>query len=152
MRERRLSREVAMQLLYQWELQGQLSRKHDQAPDFIKKVDMEGFLGHFLHNFYVKDKTKIDTPFIVGLLKGTIGSIDRIDNLIDQASSSWKISRMEAIDRAILRLACYELAIRGELSARVIINEAVEIAKRYGGAQSPSFVNGILDSIKEQVV
>lgn len=151
MKEKRISREVAMQLLFQWELQGHLSRKHEHAPEFISQVNLEGFLGHFLSNFYIKNKKTIDTPFIIELLKGTIGSIVKIDNLIDTASNKWKVERMDAIDRAILRIACFELAIKGELSARVIINEAVEIAKRYGSDQSSAFINGILDSIKEQI-
>lgn len=151
MRDKRISREVAMQLMFQWELQGHISRKHEHPPEFIAQVNLESFLGHFLHNFYVKNKMTIDTPFIIELLKGTIGSIVQIDNLIDETSSKWKVSRMDAIDRAILRIACYELAIKGELSARVIINEAVEIAKRYGSDQSSSFINGILDSIKERI-
>lgn len=150
MREKRISREVAMQLMFQWELQGFISRKHEYAPEFISNINLEGFLGHFLHNFYVKNKKTIDTPFIIELLKGTIGSIVQIDSLIDKTSNKWKVARMDAIDRAILRIACYELVIKGELSARVIINEAVEIAKRYGSDQSSAFVNGILDSIKDQ--
>lgn len=150
MREKRISREVAMQLLFQWELQGLISRKVEKTPEFIAQLNLEGFLGHFLHNFYVKNKKTIETPFVIELLKGTIGSIVEIDNLIDKASSKWKVSRMDAIDRSILRIACFELVIKGELSARVIINEAVEIAKRYGSDQSSAFINGILDTIKEQ--
>lgn len=151
MKERRLSREVAMQLLYQWEQQGKLSRQHDVAPDFIHHVDLGRFLGHFLHNFYVKNMDAIDTPFIIDLIKGSISALVAIDSLIDQASTKWRISRMDAIDRAILRIACYELAIKAELSTRVVINEAIEIAKRYGSEQSPAFVNGILDTIKDTV-
>lgn len=152
MKEKRISREIAMQLLFQWELQGHISRMHEKAPEFISQINLEGFLGHFLHNFYVKNKKTIDTPFIIDLLRGSIGSIVEIDKLIDKASNKWKVSRMDAIDRAILRIACYELAIKRELSARVIINEAVEIAKRYGSDQSSAFINGVLDSIKEQTL
>jgi len=137
-----------MQLLYQWELQGLLCRKHETKPDFINHIDLEIFLGHFLHNFYSLDKTDIDTPFIADLVKGTIAAIVDIDHWVDSTSSKWKLNRMDAIDRAILRCACYELKVKRELSERVIINEAVEIAKRYGNEHSPSFINGILDSIK----
>src|SRR5580658_6538695 len=103
MREKRISREVAMQLLYQWELQGHLSRKHETNPLFISEINLEAFLGHFLHNFYTKNKKTIDMPFILDLVKGTLGSLVEIDNLIDQASNKWKVARMDAIDRAILR-------------------------------------------------
>jgi transcription antitermination factor NusB len=149
-KERRLSREIAMQLLYQWELQGLLFRKHDSVPDFINSIHLEGFLGHFLHNFYQKDKSEIDIPFIVDLIRGTINAIVTIDAIVEETSSKWKISRMDAIDRAILRIAAYELVIKGELSSSVVINEAVEIAKRYGGEQSSAFINAILDSIKNK--
>ncbi len=146
MKDRRIAREVAMQVLFQWEAQGNLSRKNDSGTA-IKLVDIEYFLGQFLHNFYMKDKSKIDIRFIAQLLYGTLNSIDKIDEVIDKISAKWKISRMDAIDRAILRLSCFEIAIQKELSVRIIINEAVEIAKRYSNEQSPSFVNGILDAI-----
>lgn len=150
MKEQRLSREIAMQLLYQWELQGKLFRKHETTPEFINSISLESFLGHFLHNFYQKDKTGLDLPMVVDLVRGTINAIVRIDALIDEVSVKWKLARMEAIDRAILRIACYELLIKGQLSARVVINEAIEIAKRYGGEQSPSFVNAVLDSLNQK--
>jgi transcription antitermination protein NusB len=145
--ERRLSRSIAMQLLYQWELQGLIVRKHELAPDFVDRIDLESLLGHFLHNFYAKDKLRIDMPFITDLVKGTVKNIVTIDELIDKTSTKWKLSRMDAIDRAILRIACYELAIKRKLSIKVVINEAIEIARRFGSDQSPAFVNGILDSI-----
>lgn len=148
MKDRRIAREIAMQVLFQWEAQGQLSRKNEGESSAIKLVDVEYFLGQFLHNFYVKDKTKIDLKFIAQLLFGTLNSINKIDELLDKTSSKWKLSRMDAIDRAILRLSCFELMIQKELSVRIVINEAVEIAKRYSSEQSPAFINGILDAIK----
>lgn len=149
--ERRLSRSIAMQLLYQWELQGLIARHNSKSPDFIDKINMEGLLGHFLHDFYPKDCVNMDMPFITGLVEGAIKSLGAIDELIDGASPKWKISRMEAIDRAILRIACYELAIEKKLSAQIVINEAIELAKRFGGENSPAFVNGIIDSIKNKI-
>jgi transcription antitermination protein NusB len=151
MKEQRLHREIAMQLLYQWELQGKLMRKHDTIPEFINAINLESFLGHFLHNFYQKDKTELDMAKVADLAKGTISSIVKIDDILDEVSIKWKLTRMDAIDRAILRIACFELIIKGELAARVIINEAIEIAKRYGGEQSPSFVNAVLDSLNRRV-
>lgn len=139
-----------MQLLYQWELQGKLLRKHDTVPEFIRAINLEHFLGHFLHNFYPKDKSELDMPNVAELVKGTIGAIVKIDDALDEVSLRWKLTRMEAIDRAILRIACYELLIKAQVPARVIINEAIEIAKRYGGEQSPSFVNAVLDSLHQR--
>lgn len=146
-KERRLSRSIAMQLLYQWEQQGLIERKNEVAPQFIERIDLESLLGHFLHNFYQKDQLGIDMPYVMDLVKGSIKALVTIDERIDTASTKWKLTRMDAIDRAILRIACYELVIKGQLSVQVIINEAIEIAKRFGSDQSPAFVNGVLDSI-----
>jgi N utilization substance protein B len=136
-----------MQLLYQWELQGKLSRKHEITPNFIDNINLEAFLGHFLHNFYQKDKTAINIPMVIDLVHGSIKAMVKIDRAIDEASVKWKLARMEAIDRAILRLASYELLIKKQISPRVIINDAIEIAKRFGKEQSASFVNAVLDSL-----
>ena len=105
MKERRLSREMAMQVLFQWEAQGVLSENRDS-------LDVEGFLGHFIHLFYVRKNDKIDRRFAADLLRGTLSSLDRIDSLLEDSSNKWKVSRMDAIDRAILRMACFELAIK----------------------------------------
>lgn len=147
MKELRLVREIAMQILYQWELQGMLYRRHVVVPTFIDNINLENFLGHFLYNFYPKDKSVLDFSKIGELIRGTIMHVVDIDELIDQASDNWKISRMDAIDRALLRLACFEMCIKAKLSPRMVINEAIEIAKRYGGDHSPSFVNAVLDSV-----
>ncbi len=72
---------------------------------------------------------------------------DEINALIDAASDNWRIARMAAVDRNILRFSVYELVYLDDIPSRVTINEAVEIAKRYGSGESPSFVNGILDKI-----
>lgn len=81
------------------------------------------------------------------LIKGVSSSLTEIDPLISSTSSSWSISRIGRVERAILRLAVYELLHRPDIPVSVVINEAIEIAKRYGTAESPAFVNGILDEI-----
>jgi len=96
-----------------------------------------------------------DTPLDSGpviafsdeLIRGATDAIDQIDDLISHTSSNWSISRIGRIERAILRLAVYELAHRPDIPVSVVINEAIEIAKKYGTADSPAFVNGILDEI-----
>jgi len=138
-----------MQVLFQWELQGVLARTHDTEPEFINHIDLLAVLGNFLGSFYPRDQAQLDMPFIIEVVKGTISSIVHIDRLLDKASTKWKLSRMDAIDRAILRIACFELQVKREISPRVVINEAVELAKRYGSEQSPSFINGILDALRE---
>lgn len=148
MKDKRIAREVAMQVLFQWEAQGQLDKNSKTPNTRIKQADVEHFLGHFLHNFYIKDKSKIDIRFTAKLLLGTIDNIDKIDAMIEKKSAKWKIDRMDAIDRAILRQSCYELNLQKELSPAIIINEAVEIAKKYSSENAPAFINGILDSLK----
>lgn len=150
MKERRLAREVAMQVLFQWEAQGLFSRHHTNAVQGFD-LDIEGFLHQFIDIFHTKRNEKIDQRFAAGLLRGSIASLHDIDALIEDASTKWKLSRMDAIDRAILRLSCFELAFKKEASANIIINEAIEIAKRYGSEQSSAFINGILDTIKDRL-
>jgi N utilization substance protein B len=74
-----------------------------------------------------------------------------IDALIGKASRNWRLERMARVDRNLLRLAVYELKYCSDVPAKVAINEAIEIAKRYGTAESPAFVNGILDRCLEEV-
>lgn len=144
---KRISREIAMQVIYQWEVQGLISADDNSSTEFINNIDLVNYLGHFLHNFYQKDKSNIEIPFVIELIRGTIGNLTKINNTIQQSSSKWRISRMDAIDRAILRVAAFEIMFGKKLVVNVIINEAIEIAKRYGGEQSAPFINGLLDTI-----
>lgn len=146
MKARRLARSIAMQLLYQWEIQGLIPKKTHDIPQFINNIDWHGFLGNFLYNFYPKDKSDIDIYYIIHISRGCISALVTIDRLLDTASNKWKINRMNAIDRSILRISCFEL-LENKLAPKIIINEAIEIAKRFGAEQSASFINGLLDSI-----
>ena len=86
-------------------------------------------------------------PDLAEWVEGVSGRIEEIDARIREASSHWKIERMAALDRSVIRLGTWELLARPEIPARVTINEAVDIARRYGGDESPAFVNGILDRV-----
>jgi len=147
MKERRLAREVAMQILFQWEAQGLLERHQKELPKNLLNVDIESFISHFWQLFYNKEHTKLDRDFTSYLLRGSLSSLVQIDSLLDNINAKWKLTRMDALERAILRLACFELNSKN-LAPAIIINEAVELAKRYGNEQSPQFVNGLLDNIK----
>jgi len=85
------------------------------------------------------------------MLYGIAGEIESIDKRIADNSTNWKISRMAAVDKNILRLAVYELFFREDIPVKVTINEAVEIAKKYGTKDSGAFVNGVLDNIAKGV-
>ncbi len=84
------------------------------------------------------------------LASGTVSEWEKIDKLVAHYAKNWELHRMAAIDRCILRLASYELLAELDTPVNVIINEAVEIAKKYSTAESSKFVNGILDKVKEE--
>ena len=81
-----------------------------------------------------------------GYCRGVLDELGRIDQIISSHSSKWPLERMAAMDRCVLRLACYELLVKAE-PVKVILNEAIELAKTYGTEHSSRFVNGVLDSI-----
>ena len=85
------------------------------------------------------------------LVRGVVKNMGELDDLLSSHSTNWKISRMAAVDKNVLRLAAYELTNRPDIPVKVTINEAVEIAKRFGTAESGAFVNGILDNIAGKV-
>ena len=89
--------------------------------------------------------------FAKELVAQTQVNLARIDDAIQSASRNWRLERMSRVDRNILRLATYELVHSPDVPVKVVINEAVELAKRYGAAEAPAFVNGILDRIAQGV-
>jgi N utilization substance protein B len=138
MGNRRKAREVALQVLYQ--LDG-------------SDVSVEQGLRLFWQNF-AREEGDIDDgtrDFTTALVRGMREHQTEIDALIGKASRNWRLERMARVDRNLLRLAVYELKYCEDVPAKVAINEAIEIAKRYGTAESPAFVNGILDRCLEEV-
>lgn len=85
--------------------------------------------------------------FARGLLKGTLLHLSELDSRLSALSRDWDVRRMPTIDRNILRMGAYEILFRNDVPNEVAINEAVELAKKYGEAKSPSFVNGVLGSL-----
>lgn len=92
-----------------------------------------------------------DLLFPAFLVKGTIEQIDTVDAAIRRHLTGWTFERLQLVDRAILRVATYELLFQKEVPASVAINEAVEIAKDYSGDDSFRFVNGVLDGVWKEV-
>ncbi|UCG38926.1 MAG: transcription antitermination factor NusB [bacterium] len=86
--------------------------------------------------------------FALKLLEGTTQRLDEIDGLIQHASHKWELGRMAAVDRNVLRLAVYELKGGSQTPVRVVLDEAIELAKKFGGEESGTFVNGVLDRIR----
>ncbi len=130
MTRRSRGREVALQVLYQVEQNANVP-----LPE-VRRFIQRRLLG---------DRKLCD--FTEGLIAGVKGHQAQIDGLISEAAENWRLDRMAAIDRNILRLSAYEMMFCPEIPARVAINEALELAKRYSTAQSSRFVNGILDRL-----
>ena len=82
---------------------------------------------------------------------GTWKNVSVCDGLITTAAGKWDLSRLSSVDRSILRLGAYQLKFCPDIPGKVVINEAIEIAKTYSGAQSPRFVNGVLDAILKRI-
>jgi N utilization substance protein B len=86
-------------------------------------------------------------PFVDQLVQGVLTHLPELDTLLERLAEHWSVERMAVVDRNVLRCALYELLYLEEIPAKVTINEAIEIAKRYGSEESGAFVNGILDRI-----
>ncbi len=144
MGSRRRGREIALQILYQLDVQEQLS--DDQA--------LALFWRHFAEssNEGVKEDGDDEARgFAERLVRGVRERLGEIDALLARASKNWRLERMARVDRNLLRLALWELKWSSDVPAMVAINEAIEIAKRFGTSESPAFVNGILDRCLEEV-
>lgn len=137
MGNRRKARECALQLLY--DLEVNIVQEGDQT----KRAFAE-YWTCFPDNGKVTDEVK---EFAERLVLGVREHDDEIDDYIQQASTNWKLERMAMVDRNILRIATFELRHLEDIPPKVSLNEAIEIAKRYGSQDSGSFINGILDKI-----
>src|SRR5438552_3945715 len=129
MTRRTRAREIALQVLYQ--LEQNASYTAADVDRFIERRLREPRLREFSHE----------------LIAGVRAHQPHIDGLIAGAAENWRLDRMAAIDRNILRLGAYEMLFCPDVPARVALNEALELAKRYSTAQSSRFVNGILDRV-----
>jgi len=101
-----------------------------------------------LFNACFASQSKVPS-FFLELVRGVAVCRKEVDRVIEQHSSNWKISRMSCVDRNIMRIAVYELFFRDDIPAKVSINEAIDIGKKYGTEESGAFINGILDSIRQ---
>ncbi len=134
MANRRLSRELALQALFYFD-------KDKEIEDSEQLV--ESFKENFGENIKLSDES-----FFTELVHGVIKSKPEIDLILQTCSKNWKISRMPGVDRTIMRIAIFELIHCSDIPSVVSINEAVEIAKKFGTAKSASFINGVLDCIR----
>jgi N utilization substance protein B len=126
---RRKARELALQMLFQHDMSG-------NEPDMV--VD----------TFEDLQKSKPNTrEFAVRIFRGTVDHLPEIDEMIQAQAENWRLSRMAVVDRNIIRMSVYEFMHEADTPKLVIIDEAVEIAKKFGTQKSSQFINGILDGI-----
>ena len=91
------------------------------------------------------------TCFNIGKVLGTVEHVEQIDEMIRRHAEHWRLDRMATVDRNLLRLAIYEFLYDRDTPKTVVINEAIEIARRFSAQESPQFINGVLDSIKKEL-
>ncbi len=128
---RHKARELALQVLFQWDI-------HHGTTEWL-----EGFWDQHAASPECR-------RFAQSLIDGVIQDVTALDGLIGRYAENWSISRMACIDRNVLRMAVYELLNLTEVPARVTLNEAIDIVKRFGDEQSGAFVNGILDRMLKE--
>jgi len=105
-----------------------------------------------LNQYWENKKTSEEIKdYSTWLVNGIISDQAKIDNIIQQISEHWRISRMALVDRNILRMAVFELLYEENIAPAIVINEAIEIAKKYSGDEAATFVNGILDAIRKNL-
>lgn len=138
MEPRHRAREAAIQMLYQWEV-GRAS------------------LPEVLQTFWLQEPTSPEPlaeehrTFAAGLARGVVTEVGNIDPIIAEAAEHWRLERMNVLDRLILRLAVYEFLHERETPARVVINEALELARTFSSDDAVRFINGILDAIRRRL-
>lgn len=138
MANRHLQRSVAMQSLFEWDFKG----AHDEQIAEIVQRNVEEFAPGI-----------VDFEFVKALAEGTLAKRDVINGLIEKCAPEWPLDQVTIIDRNILRLGIYELMFGKyeEVPPKVAINEAIELAKTFGGESSARFVNGVLGTIYREM-
>jgi N utilization substance protein B len=127
---RRRSRQRALQILFLWD---------------ARRQPLDEAIHSYFDTLYADEHPERD-DFAVSLLEGTIAHIEEVDGLIGRHAEHWRMERMPAVDRNILRLGVYEL-LHGATPAAVTIDEALELTRKFSGEESVQFVNGVLDAI-----
>ncbi len=137
MSSRHLSRSIAMQSLYEWDFSG-------------KKADLEKVIERNLKEF---GPGLEDLSFTWQLVTGVIQHLKNIDKIIEKAAPEWPIDQISIVDRNVLRIGLYELlyADKEAVPPKVAINEAIELAKNFGGESSGKFINGVLGTVFKEI-
>jgi len=136
MSNRHLSRTIAMQTLYEWDFNDQ------------KQTNLDDLLSHNLAEFAPGFN---DEGFSQRLVSGVLKNHKAIDDLIKKYATEWPLDQITIVDRNVLRIGVYELKFDPDIPSKVAINEAIEVAKTFGGESSGKFVNGVLGAIYKEM-
>lgn len=138
MASRHLSRSIVMQSLYEWDFNG---RKEGALDNIAEK------------NIHEYGPGLEDPGFVWQLIKGIIKNMPQIDKIIEKAAPEWPLDQITIVDRNVLRIGLYELlhANKDEVPPKVAINEAIELAKTFGGESSGKFINGVLGTVYKEI-
>ena len=134
---RRRAREAALQMLYQWEV-GRAG-VHEAIVTYWPSREPEEQL------------PEPSRQFANDLVRGTVARVEEIDGILAGRAQNWRVERMAVLDRLVLRLAVYEMLADPGTPVRVIINEAIELARAYTGEEAVPFVNGVLDAVRKHL-
>jgi N utilization substance protein B len=134
MASRRRARQRALQILFLWD---------------SRRPVVADALNQYYDSLYSEEQPQRD-PFVTDLVEGTVGNIQEVDERISRHAEHWRIDRMPAVDRNILRLAVYEMT-RGGTPPPVAIDEALELARKFSNEESVQFVNGVLDAVRREI-
>ena len=135
MANRHLARTIAMQSLFEWDFND-------------KQGDLRSVIQNNLEQF---GSGLDDVAFVRQLAEGAVIHLAEIDGIISKTAPEWPIDQITAVDRAVLRIGIYELMFLRDVPPKVAINEAVELAKTYGGESSSKFLNGVLGTLYKQM-
>lgn len=137
MATRHLARSIVLQSLYEWDF-------------YNRQIDLTKIIERNLKEF----GPGIDEPeFVWRIVKGVIENFENLNKIIEKAAPEWPVNQISIIDRNVLRIGLYELlfADHSEVPPKVAINEAIELAKNYGGPNSGRFVNGVLGTVYKEI-
>ncbi|MBI5229894.1 MAG: transcription antitermination factor NusB [Candidatus Magasanikbacteria bacterium] len=137
MSNRHLARSIAMQTLYQWDM---------------KQLGKESIPALITHNLTMFGPGLDDHGFSQSLVEGVIDHLPEVDAYIVKYAPEWPLEKITYVDRNILRVGVYELCVDEKIPSKVAINEAIELAKTFGGESSGKFVNGVLGAIYKDMV
>ncbi len=132
---------------------GQRRKAREETLRILFRLEFENKQIEKTLNQYWKSKKASEEikEYSTWLVNGVISDQAKIDNIIQQVSEHWRISRMALVDRNILRMAVFELLYEENIAPAIVINEAIEIAKKYSGDEAATFVNGILDAVRKDL-